>query len=95
MGFFDGSCQGHPQDCGARALLYLRKSHFVSIKYGARTGTNNRAELYALWILLKVTQDQHVKNLQVLGDSKMLIEWENGRNQITNLELMLIMDEVR
>ena len=27
-GFFDGSCQGHPQACGAGALLYLSKSHF-------------------------------------------------------------------
>ena len=50
---------------------------------------------YALWILLKVAQDQQVKNLQVLGDSKMLIEWENGRNQITNMELIPINDEVR
>ena len=58
-------------------------------------GTKNKNGLYVMWILLKVAQDQQVKNLQVLGDSKMIIEWANGRNQIINMDLIPIMEEVK
>ena len=36
--------------------------------YGAREGTNNRAETYALWMLLKATVKKGIRTLQALGD---------------------------
>ena len=50
--------------------------------YGAGEGTNNRAETYALWIILKAAVEKGIRTLQALGDSKLLIDWENGRSQI-------------
>ena len=60
--------------------------------YGAREGTNNRSDTYALWMLLKAAVEKGIKTLQVLGDSKLLIDWENGRIQISNLNLNLILE---
>jgi hypothetical protein len=86
-GFFDGACQGTPGICGAGAILYLDNAHHFSLKYGVGRGTNNRAEIYALWILLKVVVDKQVRKIQVLGDSKLVMDWANGKAQITNMVL--------
>jgi hypothetical protein len=51
-------------------------------------------KLYALWILLKVAVDRQVKRLQVFGDSKLLMDWENGKSNISNLELGPILDRI-
>ena len=60
--------------------------------YGAGEGTNNRADTYALWMLLKAAVEKGIRTLQVLGDSKLLIDWENGRSQISNLNLNPILE---
>jgi ribonuclease HI len=91
LGLFHGACQGF-QVCGASAILFLNNSHYFTLKFGAGQGTNNRVEFYALWILLKVAGEKNVSRLQVLGDSKLLMDWENGKNQITNMALSPIME---
>ena len=60
--------------------------------YGAGEGTNNRADTYALWMLLKAAVEKGIRIIQALGDSKILIDWENGRSQISNLNLNPILE---
>ena len=60
--------------------------------YGVGEGTNNRAETYASWMLLKEAVEKGIRTLHALGDSKLLIEWENGRSQISNLNLNPILE---
>ena len=60
--------------------------------YGAGEGTNNRAETYALWIILKAAVEKGIITLQAVGDSKLLIDWENGHSQISNLNLNIILE---
>jgi len=38
-------------------------------------------------MLLKVVVYMKVKRLHVFGDSKLLMDWTNGKNNISNLEL--------
>jgi hypothetical protein len=38
--------------------------------------------------------DRQVKRLQVFHDSKLLMEWENGKSDIYNLELGLIFNRI-
>jgi ribonuclease HI len=64
------------------------------MQHWAGLGTNNTRELYALWILLKVAMDMQVKRLQVFGDSKLVMDWENGRSNIYNLELGPIFNRI-
>jgi hypothetical protein len=53
-GYFDGASQGTPGNCGARALLFLSSDNYFHWKLCAGLGSNNRAELYALWMLLNI-----------------------------------------
>lgn len=94
-GFFDGACQGSPGECGAGAILFLKSSHHSSRKYGALLGTNNRAELYAFCILLKAALEQKMKRIQILGDFKLVLDWTNGKSNITNLLSRPIMDRIQ
>jgi ribonuclease HI len=79
---------------GKKHSLSQNFTHF-SLKYGAGLSTNNRAELYALWILLKSALEQKVKRIQILGDSKRVLDWENGKSNITNLLSRPIMDRIQ
>jgi hypothetical protein len=38
--------------------------------------------------------DKQVDRLQVFGDSKLLLDWENGKSNISNLELGFILDGI-
>lgn len=54
--FFDGASQGEPLLGGAGGVLYVTIEHKFSIKYAPRRSTNNKAELTALWAVLKVAE---------------------------------------
>lgn len=58
---------------GAKGLFFHFNRHDISLKYAAGQGTNNRAEFYALWLLLKTVADKGLTHLQVRRDSKMLM----------------------
>jgi ribonuclease HI len=45
-------------------------------------GSNNFAELMALRLLLKVAMEKNIRPIQVYGDSKLVIKWMNGTDQL-------------
>jgi hypothetical protein len=51
-------------------------------------------EIYILWILLKVLVEKQVRNIKVLGDPKLVMDWENGKAQITNMVLGPIIERI-
>jgi hypothetical protein len=87
-GYFDGACQGVPGSCGAGIVLYLTFDHFFHLKFKVGLGTNNRGELIALWVLLNFAQDKGIRNIQVFGDSKLVVDWFKGRAQLVILALL-------
>ena len=80
--FFDGASQGDPPLGVSGAVLYISEDKQILIKYGLGHCTNNKVESTALWEVLKSTLTRNIHNLQIFGDSKMVIEWENKRLQI-------------
>jgi len=72
----------------------LSVEHFFSIKHRMGLGTNNRAELFSLWILLKTAADKGLSELQVMRDPNLLMDWANGFCRINNLPLLPIMNRV-
>jgi ribonuclease HI len=94
-GYFDGARQGHPPNCGVGFVMYLSHSHYIHIRYTPEGGTNNRVELVALWTLLEVEKEKNVIKLQAFGDSKMTIDWANGKISIQNPKLTNIMREIK
>ena len=51
---------------------------YISFKAGLGHGTNNYAELLGLKLLLKLALENNITNLQVFGDSQLVINWVNG-----------------
>jgi ribonuclease HI len=73
-GFFDGAIRGHPPSCGVEVVLFINQRHYMHIKYALSSGSNNRAEFIALRTLLAIAQEKGSKKLQVMGDSKLIID---------------------
>lgn len=73
-GFFDGASRGNPGDAGAGALLISDEGNVVweTARYLGKK-TNNEAEYTALLLLLKAAAERGVRELQVYGDSKLVV----------------------
>ena len=62
----------YPQDNVVLVCTFYLNACTCSIfKYGARTGSNNRA-FFALWTLLKAYADKGLGKLEALQDSKLI-----------------------
>ena len=92
-GFFDGVAQGDPSMCGVGAVLYLEEGHFFHARWGLGEGTNNKAELMALYMLLLLAFEKGIQRLQVFGDSSVTINWINQTLQCHNILLIPILEE--
>ena len=77
QGFFDGACQGYQGICGVGGFLFLKDNHSFSFKAALGIGTNNWAEMYALWLLMRLASEKGINQLQVLGDSNLILDWKN------------------
>jgi len=84
-GYFDGASQGSPGICGSGDILYLSANYDICFKAAFGQGSNNRAELCALWVLLNLALDRGVKSIQILADSKLAIDWANGVNKLEKI----------
>jgi ribonuclease HI len=69
-------------------VLHLTSQHFFHLKLGARIGTNNWAELIALWMLLNFARDKGIRLLQVVGDSKLVVDCFKGRAHLNIIALL-------
>ena len=87
VGYFDGSAQEDGCKCGAGATMHIDKDQFFQAKQNYGRGTNNRGELLALWMLLWITQLYTITNLQVLWDSRAIIDWETNKHCLQSLVL--------
>ncbi len=69
--YFDGATQ--EQGCGGGFILHINEQHYYSVKLGLGGGTNNYAELITLRHLLHFSLGHKCINLQIFGDSKIII----------------------
>jgi ribonuclease HI len=95
-GYLDNAIQGNPPSCGVGVVLYLNHNHYIFIGYSLGSIMNNKAEITTLWTLLETTKKKDVRKLQVLGDSKLVIECQaQGKIGIQNTSLAPFMREIR
>ncbi|MEA1953515.1 MAG: ribonuclease H family protein [Campylobacterota bacterium] len=98
--YCDGACQGNPGKAGSGLALY-DGTEKPTLLYGDYTpnGTNNTAELHALYKALQLAKD--VPDVQIYSDSKYSIDcitnwaygwkakgWTKKSGEIKNLELI-------
>ena len=93
--FFDGVSQGEPPLGGVGGILFLDETKKTKITFALGQGTNNKAELSALWSVLGVAYEKQVQRIQIYGGSKMTIDWANGQLQINAPHLQHLMREIR
>ena len=80
--YFDGASQGQPPLGGAGVVIHFSSKRKMFVKYSMGQATNNTVELAALWEALKVALNNQIQDIQILGDSKVVVDWVNGRNSI-------------
>ena len=90
--FFDGESQGDPPMGGSGAVLYLPNNQKIQAKFEPGHYTNNKAKLAALHLVLELALNNNMTQMQVFGDSKMVVDWVNRRFQINapHLQQLLI-----
>ena len=57
-GYFDGASQGEPTLGGVGGIAYLNDSTKFEITFTLGQGTNNKAELVALWSILRLALEK-------------------------------------
>jgi len=94
-GFFDGACQGHPPVCGVGVFLCINHNHYIHVCYAPERGTNDRAEFIALRTLLEIASIKDVKKLQIMGDSKLVIDWARKKATISDVRLEPLLRDIK
>ena len=86
---FDGASKGNPGKAGAGAVLYLNNNEIWNTsKYIGNNFTCNYAEYYALIIGLEEARKKEIKNLNVEGDSQLVINQLNGKFRVKSQNLI-------
>jgi hypothetical protein len=83
IGFFDGVVAGG--ECGVGNVLKSSGFHFYRVHIILGTGTNIKAELLSLWGFLMFVKRCHIAELMVVGDSKVVLDWFDGKSQLNAL----------
>ena len=93
--FFDGASKGNPRIVGAWGMIYYPRGMLeTSFSWGLGQSTNNQAEILALLKAFHIAKETRHKDLQIFGDSEILIKVLNSDKQFSNLSLNLIMQRL-
>ena len=94
--YFDGASRGNPGPAGAGGVIYDAQQKIVDT-YAINLGvtTNNVAEYGGLLAGLNRCHKLNIKELQVYGDSKLVINQVNGKWKVRNEKLKSIYEQVK
>ena len=91
--FFDGGCRGNPGPMAIGAVLLENGRKVSEISKNIGIGTNNIAEWKALIEGLKLAQAYACKELEVCGDSQLIIRQISGRYKVKSDNLIPLFNE--
>jgi ribonuclease HI len=88
LAFFDGASIDGGSICGAGGIIKHSNNQVFRWYFNGGSGTNTKAELLGAWASLTITKLLDIQYIQVLGDSKVIIEWLNhqGKLRANNIE---------
>ena len=76
-------------------MVHLSETIKISFKLGLGRATNSKVALSALWANLKIAKDKQIAKLNIYGDSKTVIEWAQGRNNIRSPHMQNLLRAIR
>jgi ribonuclease HI len=94
-GWFDGASSANGSQSGAGGQIKISQSSYYKWTFNCGPGTNTRAELLGAWATLFLASKLHLDTLQVLGDSKIVIEWLSNRGELQVVSLLAWKDRIR
>lgn len=77
-GFFDGASRGNPGLAGAGILIYDGEKVIWRLAKPLGVRTNNEAEYLALGLLVNELSRRRIKDVEICGDSKLIISQVSG-----------------
>lgn len=93
--FFDGACRGNPGPMGIGAVLLENGKKVKEISKRLGKGTNNIAEWSALIEGLKMAKAHGCREVEVRGDSQLIIKQITGRYRVKSENLIPLYDEAK
>ena len=87
IGFFYGATERGI--CGLGIVLKFKTIHFFKEHFVVSVGTNTKEKLPGLWALVSIENGCHIEYLMVVGDSRVFIDWLDGKSQLEVLNLRL------
>ena len=84
---FDGASKGNPGIAGAGAVLYENEKEIWSTSRYLGIQTNNYAECFAVILGINEACRRKIKNLEVEGDSMLVINQLKGKWKVNNKDL--------
>ena len=87
--FFDGCSKGNPGRAGAGAVIYDASNNevFAESVFAGYSATNNEAEYTGLILGLNTALKQGITELQVRGDSQLVIRQMQGKYKVNSPKL--------
>jgi hypothetical protein len=95
LGWFDGVAQRGGQICRAGGVIRVNNHTKYKWMLNCGPGTNTREELLGVWPLLSLVIFLHIYDLQVVGDSKIIIDWLNRKCDLQVLGLAFWKDRIK
>jgi hypothetical protein len=75
VAFFDGASVAGGSSCGAGGVVKTRDASEFRWYFNGGEGTNTKAELLGTWASLFIAKHLDIQDIQLLGDSKAIIDW--------------------
>jgi len=79
---FDGAAQANGECCGAGVFFKSHATRITKWVLNCGAGTNTKVELLGLWASLTLATLWSIEKIQILGDSKVIIDWINQQVQL-------------
>jgi ribonuclease HI len=94
--FFDGASKGNPGAAGAGGVIYSPNGTTRDcFCWGLGQKSNNQAELLGLIKACLIAREKGIKDLQVFGDSEIIIKNLNTESRFSNASLNKTLDRLK
>jgi len=84
---FDGATLSNGRCCVAGGFFKSHDTRITKRYLNCGVGTNTKAELMGLWATLTLASHWTIDNVQILGESKVIINWINQKGQLHALNI--------
>jgi ribonuclease HI len=94
IAWFDGTSQNVGLHCGAGGLIKRLDHTKITWTFNCGAGSNTKAELLGVWATLLLATRHNILELQVMGDSKIIIDWLNNKGKLQVIALECWKDRI-